>query len=415
MKTVLINLPSPWLISDRDVPPMGILSIAAALRDWGDEVTLCDLAGLPEEHWYIPDGDFFGISTTTPQYPYALKVIKKLRERQKCLIAIGGIHPTVLPERTKQETGADWVVVGEGERVVRDIVGGHRDGGIIVADQIENVNVISWPAVDMLDTYDYFSIGTNSYVSGAKREAYIQTARGCPYACAFCCQAQMWRGKVRERAISKVMREARHYIERYGVDQIYFFDDILPLNPKRMKEFCGEAEKLGVAWHCMSRVDCVDRDMLAMMCRAGCRAVTFGIESGSPRMLTRMGKRFGTAESKVAIETSKDVGLKVRCQMIVGFPGETEETVQETVDFVKAAPADRWGFHAFVPFPGCDVWDHPEKYDFKLNKEAVDFGKMHTIGKPCEFDADNKVKGWLDFLIREASGKNIFNADAKLK
>lgn len=417
-KIILINLPSPWLISDRDTTPNGILYIAAYLREKGIPVSVTDLAGLPEEHWLIPDADIYGISTTTPQYPYALKVIKKLRSRQKCKIVLGGVHPILLPKRTLKETKADHIVVGEGEKAIERIYLGKEKRKIIYEPLIKNIDEFPAPAVDLIDIYEYLSIGTNAYISGAKREAYIQTARGCPYDCAFCCQRNIWRGVVRNRSLKRVMEEIDNYLTRYKVDQIYFNDDTFILNEKRIYKLCKLMRKRKVVWHCLSRVDRVNPKILKAMRISGCRAVTYGIESGSDKILKLMNKMTDSETGYKAICMAKDAGLKVRAQMIVGFPGETDKTVEETAKFVKRAPADAWGFHAFVPFPGCDIWNNPDKYNFHINN--ADFGSFHTIGKPGEWKAiihpqAKKVRKWLKYLISVANKKNIFYHDKKTK
>ena len=418
MKLILINLPSPWLISDRDTTPNGILYIAAYLRNKFD-VSVTDLAGLEEKDWLIPDADIYGISTTTPQYPYALKVIQKLRDRQKCEIVLGGIHPTVLPERTLKESGVDYLVVGEGEYVMERICLGKEKKGIIQEPLIKDIDKIPPPAIDMIDAYEYLSIGTNAYIAGAKREAYIQTARGCPYNCAFCCQKSIWRGMVRQRSLKNIMKEVDNYLTRYNVDQVYFNDDTFILDEDRVRKLCRLMSKR-VIWHCLSRVDRVNLKILKIMRKSGCRAVTYGVESGSDTMLKSMNKGITSDMAYKAVCIAKEAHLKVRCQMIVGFPGETDKTIRETAEVVKRTPSDIWGFHTFVPFPGCSVWNNPEKYNFLLDKDRINFGDFHTIGKPGEWKTIihpqvKKVREWLKYLISVANKKNIFYHDKKTK
>src|SRR3989344_5949515 len=100
-KVVLINPPSPWLLSDREQPRLGLLDIASFLRANNINVTFCDLAGLPENYWWIPDGDIYGVTCATPHYSLVIKIVKKIRDRQpNALVAVGGFHPTVEPART---------------------------------------------------------------------------------------------------------------------------------------------------------------------------------------------------------------------------------------------------------------------------------------------------------------------------
>lgn len=416
LKILLINPPSPWLISDRDMPPRGILLIASNLRANGFEVQFVDLAGMKEDQWFLPRGDIYMISTTSPQYIYAKKICLKIRGRdKKAKIVLAGYHPSILPERTMKETGCDAIIVGEGEEASVQLAKSWKSG-VITGGTLEDINRYPMPAYDMIDADDYFEIGTNSFIGG-KKEGYIQTARGCPFDCAFCGQARMTKRKVRYYDIDKVEQEVDYLIQNYHIDQVYVFDDTLVLLSDRVKEFCRMMKKKGLKWHCLSRADRAELELYKIMYDAGCRGICYGTESGSDKMLKLMDKRTTAKQNHDAVVIAKEAGIKVRCQMIVGFPGETDKTVKETAEFIKNTPADVFGVHVFIPFPGCQVWDNPDKFGVSIDRNT-DFSNYHTIGRKGELDVVvgdyEKIKGWKQFLL-DAVGKHDIAHFANIK
>jgi anaerobic magnesium-protoporphyrin IX monomethyl ester cyclase len=179
VKVVLITLPSPWLISDRDMPNLGVLYVAAYLRDNGINTQVVDYCGVPVEHWYVPEGDIYGISCTTPQYPLAKLIVGKIRDQHpEGYIVMGGYHPSALPEFTLEDAKPDCVVVGDGEYTMLDIARGLRTPKID-GTRVESLDVMPWPARDMIAIRDYQRIGTNAVVGkGALREEYVLQSRG---------------------------------------------------------------------------------------------------------------------------------------------------------------------------------------------------------------------------------------------
>jgi len=415
-KIVFIILPSPWLISDRDTPVLGPLYVAAAARAGGYEVQVADLCGLPEEYWYIPKGDIYALSITSPQHIYAEKVVKLLRKREpQCYIIAGGFHPTVLPNRVL-ELGVNQVVRGEGEEAIIQILEGNKER-IFCAPLIKDIDKIPLPARDLVDSWSYHKLGTNSVMGDTPkmREGFIFTARGCPFKCAFCGQAAMWKRKVRFRNIDKVMEEIDMLMDDYDVDRIYFEDDTFVLSKKRVEEFCDKIYpryKKGLDWHCLSRVDMADLKLYKKMKWAGCKQITYGIESFSNKTLKTINKLVTAEQNEKGIDIAKEAGLKVRAQMIVGVPGETWEDMKENEKYIKRSKADSFGIHILMPLPGSDIWENPKKYNITLNKDT-DFSNYHTIGKRGLNDVvlDNpppkEVIKWKSYLLKVAGERDI--------
>ncbi|MBI3026895.1 B12-binding domain-containing radical SAM protein [Candidatus Woesearchaeota archaeon] len=418
-KVVLINPPSPWLLSDREQPPLGLLDIASYLRVNNIDVTFCDLAGFPEKYWFIPDGDIYGITCATPHYSIVIKIIEKIKKRQPdAVVVVGGFHPTVEPERTLRDTKADIAIKGEGEQAMLDIVKGRRER-IITCPLVEDINKIPMPAFDMVDMYDYVKMGTNLVIGSTpnNKEAKLMTARGCPFDCTFCAQASVSKRRMRYKTVERVIEEIKFVHKRYGVDRIYFIDDTFIVDDKRVVELCKSLKELhdkGILydWHCLTRADRTDKELFRLMYQSGCRMVTYGIETGSQKILDIIEKQTTVEENMNAIKLAKEMGLKVRAQMIVGLPGETRETVEESAEFIRKAPADSFGMHIFVPLPGCQIWYDPERFDFPIDKEST-FEYYHTIGKREEEDAaylhknPQQIIEWKNYLVRVIGERNI--------
>ena len=418
-KVVLINPPSPWLLSDREVPPLGLLEIASFLRVNNVDVTFCDLAGLTDNYWFIPDADIYGITCATPHYPFVIKIVKKLKERQRdALVVLGGFHPTTEPERTLRDTKCDMVIKGEGEQAMLDIVNGKRDR-IITAPLVPDINKIPLPAWDMIDMHDYVKMGTNMVIGPTpnNKEGKILSARGCPFDCAFCAQAAVSKRRMRYKNVERVVEEIKFLNARYGCDRIYFNDDTFIVDDKRVFKLCAalkEIHEQGILydWHCLTRADRTDPELFRKMYESGCRMVTYGIETGSQKILDIIEKETTVEENKNAIKIAKAAGLKVRAQMIVGLPGETEETVEETANFIREVPADIFGMHIFVPLPGCQIWNDPDRFNFPIDKDTT-FEYYHTIGKRGEVDAaylqtnPQQIIKWRDYLIKVIGERDI--------
>lgn len=422
MKVVMINAPSDFLISDRDQPPMGLLSIAAYLREHGHEVCVADLAGVPEACWFIPEGDFYGITATTPQYPCALR-IRSLLEGRKGKTVIGGYHATSLPKRTLVEGRFDYVVIGEGEYAMLDIVEGRADPGF-VHGRLADVNTIPRPAWDMLDIHDYAKIGTNSWLGpspkGRNKEGYIQAiGRGCPYDCSFCGQAVLTQRKARYMDPQRTVEWMAWWVDRVGVDRFYLFDDTFTINHNRIREFCRvmyRAFGRDVDWHCLSTVKDLSPEIMVYMRDYGCKGITFGIESLSDRVLLAvdetMKMRADRNVSMMQHVVKFDMG--VRCQLIVGLPGETRDTINETAARIRDLPSSVIiGIHILVPLPGSRIWNNLAASGFPhINPDTVDFSNFCTIGKPDHpirplHQNWEEVLEWRQMLVEAAGERNI--------
>lgn len=435
-KLVLIVPPSPWLISDLEKPFYGVLYLSSYLKRCGHEVVVCDLAGLPEEMWKIPVGDVYGLTGTTPHCGLMKKIAAYLRRREpNALVVAGGPHATALPEKMIEDGVADICVLGEGEvamsGLLRDPHSLHEIPGIVFrnpsgsgppeivrtprvlahSDGAHDLDHLPPPDREAIDIYRYLPSRTYHYLLGDCMEVDVLTSRGCPYRCSFCASALMHPGRPRYHSVSRVIEEVEYVRNRYGVDLICFMDDTFIVDSQRVERLAERLRTLNLHWYCLSRSDCCHTDTLRAMASAGCIGMIFGFESGSDAVLAKANKGFTVADSYSAIRRAKQFGIKIRAQLVVGLPGETDHTVSETGDFIRRAAelgVDKFGIHVFQPFPGCPVWKRPEDYGFILDKAALDFDSMHTIGRPGEDgSASEVVRSWAEYLRSVAGEHNI--------
>lgn len=387
-KLVLIIPPSPWLISDRDIPMLGVLYLAAYVKPLC-EVVVCDLSGLPEKYWFIPVGDLYGITGVSPQFIYIKKIIELLkgREPHKSVIA-GGVHATVLPEHILNNTLADACILGDGEVALSNIIRGDdwkdienlqtRNCKGIICNGLPHV---FHPDRRAIDYYSYLVPRTFGYMADVGREASIITGRGCPYSCAFCASKKMHGNKPVFNPAHAVVDEFLQLRDEFGVEMVNVLDDTFILNKKRVYDICQGLKGQGIKWFCLTRVDHVDKELLVEMKEAGCLSLAIGFETGSNRMLEFLNKKATVKQAKECVKIAKEVGFLVNGQLMVGLPTETEGDVELTRKFIESTPeVDTFGLHMFQPYPGSDIWEHPEKYGITINKDT-DFSDYHTIGK----------------------------------
>ncbi len=182
---------------------------------------------------------------------------------------------------------------------------------------------------------------------------FIVTSRGCPAGCTFCIKHVSYQYSVRLRSPKLLMEEMRR-LKELGIHNIHMYADLFTVNRDQVMELCERmiTEDIGIKWTCNSRVDYVDQKMLEMMSKAGCWLISWGIESGNEQVLQRARKGTTPDKAKKALHWAKDAGIKNWGYFIIGLPGETEETIRETIDFSKSLPLDIALFHVAAPYPG---------------------------------------------------------------
>ena len=322
-------------------------------------------------------------------YSYVKWLCQEIKQiYPKVPIVVGGSVSSPMPEFLLSHTEADIAVIGEGEHTMQELltcfetdedIGSvpgicYKKGKEILRagnrQRISDLDNLPFPAWDLVPMDIYIANATltslesrwipqdvQSNLSPLRAVTIIST-RGCPERCTFCYRS-MGHG-IRLRSITNVINEIKTLMDNYGANIFDFLDENFTVSRSRALEFCDymEAEKLSIAYRITgSRVDGVDEELLLRLKETGCYGIMYGIESGSQKMLDVMKKRTTVADNKRAIEIARKVGLRCNAPWIIGMPGETPETVEESRRFYKEVWHAHLGVYYATPYPGTEIWE----------------------------------------------------------
>ena len=375
MSSILFVVPnSPYLITQKVFPPLGVLYLAAALRDKHD-VEVLDMAGASDPMSEIGriDADYVCFTATTPQFPSACAINAELPE--KSITIIGGVHVTHIPD---EGFPFSVIVRGEGERALKKIVDTGVTRGVYQYPEVADIDTIPFPDRSAVDIHSY------KYEIDDTPATTMMSSRGCPYACAFC--SSIWR-KVRFHSAAYVIREL-DMIQSYGFDAVQFFDDVFTLKRKRLETICEGLKRRKMSWRCFISGNTSTAGLLSLMAKSGCKEVAIGIESGSDSMLQTIHKCSTSKQNKKAIQMAHAVGIQVKGLFIVGLPGESEMTIAETEAFINECPCDDYDFSLLSVLPNSDIYKNHSKYDLIRNTTETDYRKMWYKGTPGMYEAE---------------------------
>lgn len=355
MKYAFVIPDSPFLIDQKVFPFLGVLYLSAVLKKRGEEVKVYDLADQSE----IPDieADVIGITATTPQFMRAVEIrniLKGRRPYQK--IVIGGPHVSAAPKDA--ELCFDAVCVGEGEEFVLN----PNLGGVVDFGYSQNLDEIPFPDWDAIDLSQY------QYFINGKRTMSMLTSRGCPYACSFCCKSP-WGQKIRYRSADNVLQEIGLLKER-GYEGVMLYDDEFFLNRSRDRDIAYGMGAAGMVWRCFARSDIIlkNTNLIKEAADNGLKEILIGCETGSNVMLENINKKTNVWMNAEAIVFLKSLGVRVKAALIVGLPGESPASIKATEEFVEKVKPDSVDFTVLRVMPGSDIWNHPENYDVKFDR-----------------------------------------------
>jgi radical SAM superfamily enzyme YgiQ (UPF0313 family) len=419
-------------------PAIGLASLAGYLRGKGIRVTLFDpiaeglnrLSPAPGFDGYVCQGlsfdeileripgdtDVLGFSVMfSGEWPVQRELIKRLRARlPNALFVAGGEHITALTEFVLRDCPAlDLCVRGEGERAIADIVARRVAGddprevdgiGYLDAEgryvekggltRIVEVDTIPWPYWPDGYLEKFWSAGKSFGVQFG-RDMPINVSRGCPYRCTFCSSPQMWTTRYVLRDVDDVVAEIEHYIHTYKIDSLQFYD-LTAITKKRWTvEFCRKLIERGVRlrWSLPSgtRSEALDEETLGLLREAGCSYLVYAPESGSPRTLERIKKRISLPDLTKSVLTARRLGIVVRTNLIIGFPGETRRDMFETIRYgLKLAfrGVDEVPINIFSPYPGSELFANlraagrvtlDDRYFLSLNAINTDYTSMNPM------------------------------------
>jgi len=354
--------------------PLGLAYVAGALEQAGHEVRIWDgqIEGMWPWQW---NADLIGITMNTPSFNAVKKMCKILKyDFPHIPIVLGGPHPTVMPHKTlKDIPEADMIVVGEGEEAeIFDLL----PASICHAFPIKNLDSLPLPARHLLPMKQYQITASRN----KGHHAYtVIVARGCPFECAFCCR--LHGRNVRFHSVDRVIQEIELLVRDYNAKEINLEADTITVNRKWMHSLCDGIIHAGlnkrVSWTCESRVDTVDEEMLRSMKAAGCWQVSYGVESGSQRLLDFIKKGITLEQVRETFAVTKRVGINIRAFFMLGIPTETREESDVTIRFARQLQANWSQFTLCTPFPGTALYEWAlENEPKRLSKSWGDF-KTH--------------------------------------
>ncbi len=381
MNALLMNL--PYSLDSRNdfgelLQPFGLASISAVLKKDGYNATLCDawahrmLRG--EVVDYIADlrPDVIGFTTYTYNLAIVASILPEIRQiLPETKIVLGGPHATVESSSTLEyHPEVDICVIGEGEYIFPEILDSLREGrslnyvpGIHFREEGEIIKTCNRPAIknlDLLPYADWDSLPMEEYfanVTTHKNYVKLMASRGCPFACTFCGVHETMGKKLRKRSPKHFVGEIQLLYEKHGVRDFGFGDSVFNIDNKWVVGVCEEILKLDypIRWRCNVFARLVKKETINLMKRAGCQHVTMGVESGDPHMLTLIKKGETLDHYRDAVDIIKQEKLPLLTSWIIGMPGETPESIENSLRFAKELKV-HVGFNIANPYPGTDFY-----------------------------------------------------------
>ncbi|MBI4162344.1 MAG: radical SAM protein [Candidatus Aenigmarchaeota archaeon] len=412
-KVLLVKLSDAAVYKDAKVknavphfPSLTLATIAGNIREKNHDVKIFDYSTFP----YVEDADkdflqllkdfspdFVGITFPTPLFEEMVRIGTIVKNFNSGITLIGGgPHASAFPEESLKTSPLDIVITGEGDFVAADAIGANNlseidgiafkeSGSVVVIPKkikfLDDLDKLPFPAWDLFDLSKYH---TPRQMRKKSPVGWIETSRGCLYGCVYC-NKNIFGQNFRYKSARRTVDEMEFMLE-CGFKEIQIGEDMFTTNKERVMQICAMIKERGLKfpWATTTgiRVDSVSLDMLKAMKNAGCYRVYYGFESGSDQVLVSSRKGTNTATARQAVDWSKEAGLEVLGFFMIGLPGETEETMQQTIDFAKSLNIDFAKMTIMSPLPGTPVFN-----DFKekgLLKKDVDWSTFNYYTPPSE-------------------------------
>jgi anaerobic magnesium-protoporphyrin IX monomethyl ester cyclase len=415
---VALVIPPSFDISKLWCPnlPIGLAYLAAVIEKSGHELKVFDCLALGMDHTSLGKGfasyqpDVVGITSVTPTVNSALFTAKIAKENApNSIVVMGGPHATFLDKEVlTEEPAVDIVVRGEGELTVIELLSklfGYGDlqsvSGISFRRNGQIVRTPDRPYIQNLDdlprpAYQYFA--WKKYQLFGKTILPLLTSRGCPFQCSYCVSSRMVGKEFRARNPLKVVDELEWLKREHEAGAFSFYDDAFTYDTERAVAICEEIKnrKIGLPWDCQTRVDRISKEVLSKMKAANCQLVSFGAESGCQKILDSINKRTTVEQNEKAIKMAKEVGISVAMSVIIGYPGETKESLKQTYDFIRRTEPDYVYLCLATPYPGTHLSSYLEELGWKVSTDWSKYDMQVPVFENPLLDVD-LVKSRRDF------------------
>ncbi len=389
-------------------PPLSLLYLAAYIRPCGydpviidsviegitttynlNEMISCRGLSIEDIIERIPsDSALIGITNLFSfAFPVVQILAKAIRQAFPGVpIAVGGAHPSAMPEATLAETAIDYVVISEGEETLLQLLDNLNDpnkiadiDGLAYKDQqgvavinpktryIENLDDLPFPARDLVPIEKYHDV-SEAHGPTQKKWTPILSSRGCPFHCTFCTPG-LWGHRYRVRSAENVLYEIEECVSNYGIREFHFEDENLTINKKRVMDVCKgiQERKLPISWQTPNgiRASVTDREILTAMRDSGCNHITVAPESGSPRVLNEIiKKQQDLSRVTDAVRDASELGMRTAAYFVLGLPGETIPEVNQSISFARRLARmglDEVAFSNYVALPGSELYNILQK------------------------------------------------------
>lgn len=408
MNTLLVIPPAPFLIDDKSLPFLGILSIATVLRNNDYNVDLLDLSGFKnyvevlDQHLKAHNYDVVGFTVNTPQLPYVINMLEVIPPHIKkiaggphitsCYSAVKHVQNTRIAKNIKDlEDRFDHLFVGDGEISTPLLLNGNLQNKVIDADEDDNLFLTS----DYLSTHDFVDrsfIDLHSYrffINGEPCTSIISQL-GCPFNCAFCCgRLSKNLRKIRAKSSAQVLKEIEHLYTKYNYKAFMFYDDELNVNKALipfLKELIELQKKLGEKFKFRGfvKAELFTEEQAQVMRECGFEWLLCGFEAADDRILKTINKKATLAENNRMLSFARKNNIKVKALMSCGHPGDSEKSILAIRNWLLEQKADDFDLTIITPYPGSPYFD----FSTHLHDNIWQYESPYTKDKLYSIDVD---------------------------
>lgn len=387
------------------MPPLGLASIAAYLELEDITVDIIDCYAHPDSDSLIIDyvrekkPTHIGLSCTTSSFHDGVRIVEMVKGEDPGILAIfGGVHVSALKEKVLVDFPVvDFVIVGEGEQTLTElllsdslepvgiagVIFRNSTGDVIYNGYREaqlELDSLPFPAYEKLAGYpDAYMLPIFNYPTAPNTSCI--SSRGCPYACSYC-DRSVFRRNFRYNSAKYLYDHLRYLKDKFGIRHINFYDDQFTFNRQRVEAFAALMieQPLGMTFNCAVRAEHIDFDLLKLMKRAGCWMISLGIETGDPDLLAQHRQNADLDMLAEKIRLIKKAGIRVKGLLMMGLPGESESSIQKSMDYVFSLPIDDFNLAKFTPFPGSPIYQNiHERGEFEEDWEKMDCMRFQFV------------------------------------
>lgn len=433
-----------WTFGEQDMSrivnimaPMGLLSLAAWMEQHGHRADIHDCYAFPGEDSRIVSylgeerPDYIGFSTTTSSFLDGVRLAKKAKDVLPSVkVVFGGVQMSGLRDRLLRDFPViDYGVVGEGEQTLLELLESGGDSlrnieGLIFRENDEvvftgfrkkllDMDALPFPAYEKLHGFpESYKLPIFSYPKAPNTT--VITSRGCPYFCSYC-DRSVFRRTYRANSPEYMMELMTYLHRRFNIQHVNIYDDTFTLKRDRVVRFCDLKIKSGLkmTFNCAARTEQLDFEMLKTMKKAGCWMVSLGIETGDPELLKRhrsylpASKMDNPLENiRAMVHLIKKAGIRAKGLFMLGLPGETEESIDKSMEYVFSLPLDEFNLSKLTPFPGAPIYN--DIHEHGVFEE--DWGQMNALNfsfVPKGFTKDRLEERYREFNRRYYSRPKI--------